>query len=168
MKPRIRKLASKKERLVGLLAVEILLALYDQTEQGRQFISEFCYFLLTNVLEQLNIRDPDVRANLARALFRLNTDRHGSGDEQACSKDHGRQIFRDLFGMGELTPIRARFKVDSSLTPAYIVSDTKDPEPTRGQMKLIRKLKVAVEKGNVRERTAATMTILKLCDSTVT
>ncbi|KAN0091568.1 hypothetical protein V8E55_005134 [Tylopilus felleus] len=43
--------------------------------------------------------------------------------------------------------------------------DTKDPEPTRGQMKLIRKLKVAVEKGNVRERTAATMTILKLCDT---
>lgn len=36
VKPRIRELARKDDRLVGLLAVEILLALYDQNEQGRQ------------------------------------------------------------------------------------------------------------------------------------
>ena len=39
VKPRMRELASKDERLVGLLAVEILLALYDPTERSTRHIS---------------------------------------------------------------------------------------------------------------------------------
>ena len=38
-------------------------------------------------------------------------------------------------------------------------------ELSEHQRKFIRILKRAVEKGNARERTAATMTLLKLCES---
>ena len=44
-----------------------------------------------------------------------------------------------------------------------IVSDA--TELSEPQRKLIRELKKAIQKGNARERTAATMTILKLCES---
>ncbi|KAN0091571.1 Uncharacterized alpha/beta hydrolase domain (DUF2235) domain containing protein [Tylopilus felleus] len=124
VKPRIRKLASKNEHLVGLLAVEILFALYDRNDQG-----------------QLDFRDTHVRANLASALIRWETDRHGLADGQNPSVDPGKQILRDFFGLD------AR-------------------ELNLKQKKLIGELKMSVQKESDRERTAATMTLLKLCETT--
>ena len=101
MKPRIRELAGKDERLVGLLAVEILLALYDSNDRGRQHVVGLVFLLLTKVLDQLNTRDTHVRANLAGALVRLNPDSHDSADRQGRGIDPGHQILRHLFGLGE-------------------------------------------------------------------
>lgn len=61
---------------------------------GSRFL-DLCSPLTFHVLEQqLNIRDPRVRANLASALVRLNPDRRNSADP-------GQQILRQLFGLGE-------------------------------------------------------------------
>ncbi|KAG9309255.1 hypothetical protein JVU11DRAFT_10738 [Chiua virens] len=125
VKPRLRQLAKRKEGLVGLLAVEILLALYDPQEQQ----------------QQLNIRSANVRANLASALVRLQPERRNSGDETG-GMDPGQQILRRLFGLdAENLSVQHR--------------------------KLIGELTRAVRNGNVRERTASTMTLLKLCETTI-
>ncbi|KAF8554223.1 hypothetical protein OG21DRAFT_1115422 [Imleria badia] len=124
VKPRFRELAGKDERLVGLLAVEILLALYDPNDQE----------------QQLNIRDARVRANLAGALVRLTPERHDSGDEPGRGVDPGQLILRRLFGLDA-------------------------PELNEQQRTLIGELKKAVQKGDARERIAATMTLLKLCET---
>ncbi|KAF8552014.1 hypothetical protein OG21DRAFT_1466371 [Imleria badia] len=123
VKPRIRELARQDERLVGLLAVQILLSLCDPNDQG-----------------QLNIRDAHVRANLSNALARLNPERHYSADGHSRNVDPGEQILRHIFGLDA----------------------TELSEPQR---KLIGELKLAVQKGNPRERTEATMTLLKLCET---
>ena len=118
------------------------------------------YFLPNQCLDQLNIRNAHVRANLASALIRLNPDRHDSADGQAPNEDPEQQVLRRLFGLGELLS-SSRFK--RWLTMPHFVSGAdalSDP-----QRRLIRELKKAVQKGNVRERTAATLTLLKLCES---
>ncbi|KAG8214236.1 hypothetical protein J3R82DRAFT_11044 [Butyriboletus roseoflavus] len=119
VKPRIRELAREDERLVGLIAVEILLALYDPGDQ-----------------DQLDIHDPRIRANLASALSHLNCNRHNAADGR---DDPGKQILHRLFGLY-----------------ATALSDQ--------QRILLGELKKAVQKGSARERTAATMTLLKLCE----
>lgn len=101
VKPRIRELAKKNERLVGLLAIEILLALYDQGEQGKWCVLVSVLSLTIHGLEQLNIRNANVRANLARALCRLNSDPRDSAGEQGHGADPGHQILCQLFGLGE-------------------------------------------------------------------
>lgn len=40
MKPRIRELARADDRLIGVLAVEILLALYNPRDQGKEYVLE--------------------------------------------------------------------------------------------------------------------------------
>lgn len=62
---------------------------------------DLCSRLTFHVLDQLNIRDAHVRANLATALVRLSPDRHDSADGQGHSVDPGQRILRDLFGLGE-------------------------------------------------------------------
>ncbi|KAF8134259.1 hypothetical protein EV363DRAFT_885151 [Boletus edulis] len=123
VKPRIRVLATKRDGLVGHLAAEILLVLYDPDGQN-----------------QLDIHDTRARANLASALVRLNLEKHGSADDEGSSVDPRQQILRRLFGLD-----------------AEELSDL--------QKELIGALKKAVEKCNARERTVATMTLLKLCES---
>ena len=44
VKSRIMELASKNDRLIGLLAVEISLALYDPTDHGMSHMIGFVYF----------------------------------------------------------------------------------------------------------------------------
>ncbi|KAF8134270.1 hypothetical protein EV363DRAFT_1098078, partial [Boletus edulis] len=123
VKPRIKKLTTKHEGLVGQLAVEILLALHEQNDRN-----------------QLDIHNTRVRVNLASVLVRLNLERHDPADGEGRSVDPGQKILRHLFGLD-----------------ATQLSDD--------QKRLIGELKKAVEKGNARERTAATMTLLKLCES---
>ena len=101
MRPKIRELARKKERLVGLLAVEILLALYNPGDRGRQHVSVLVFCSPTTAVERLDTRNAHVRANLAGALIRLNPDRHDSADGQGRGVDPGQQILRNLFGLGE-------------------------------------------------------------------
>ncbi|KAF8445037.1 hypothetical protein L210DRAFT_3059908 [Boletus edulis BED1] len=125
VKPRIKKLATKHEGLVGQLAVEILLALHEQNDRN-----------------QLNIHNTRVRVNLASVLVRLNLERHDPADGEGRSVDPGQKILRHLFGLD-----------------ATQLSDD--------QKRLIGELKKAVEKGNARERTAATMTLLKLCETAI-
>ncbi|KAG8214234.1 hypothetical protein J3R82DRAFT_11042 [Butyriboletus roseoflavus] len=127
VKPRIRELAREDERLVGLIAVEILLALYDPGDQ---------------VLDQLDIHDPRIRANLASALVGLNPNRHNATDGEGRDVDPGQQILRRLFGLD-----------------AAALNDQ--------QRKLLGELKKAIQKGSARERTAATMTLLKLCETDI-
>ena len=59
------------------------------------------FLLLTNVLDQINIRDGRIRANLAGALVRFNPEKHNSADEQSRGVDSGQQVLRQLFGLGE-------------------------------------------------------------------
>ena len=103
VKPRIRELAIKDERLVGPLAVEILLALYDGKEllTGTQHVFGHVFSLLTTVLEQLKLHNARFRANLACALVRLNPEKHNPADEQSHGPDSVQQILRRLFGLGE-------------------------------------------------------------------
>ena len=101
VKPRIRELASK-EGLVGLLAVQVLLALYDENERCRSRFLDNRLLLLTNVLaQQLDMRNARVRANLASTLVRLNFGRQDSADGQGYSIDPGQQILRQVYGLGE-------------------------------------------------------------------
>ena len=126
---------------------------------GSSFL-DLCFFLLTKVSDQLDTRGAHVRANLASALVRMNPDRHDSADGQGRDIDPGQQMLRQLFGLGGWRSSR-RFERD--LTVAFFVSDA--AELSEPQRKLISELKNAVQKGNARERTAATMTLLKLCES---
>ncbi|KAF8445043.1 hypothetical protein L210DRAFT_3060227 [Boletus edulis BED1] len=121
VKPGIRKLATMCEGLVGYLAAEILLVLYDPNDQN-----------------ELNIHDKRVRANIASALVRLSLEGHDSAAGEGSSIDHRQQLLRHFFGLD--------------------AEELSDP-----QRKFIRGLKQAVEKGKARERTAATMTLLKFC-----
>ena len=101
MKPRLRELAGKDERLVGLLAVEVLFALYDSEEPGGQHVLDMCCLFLIKVLAQLDFRNAHVRANLAGALVRLNPGRRNSADGEGRGIDPGQQQLRRLFGLGE-------------------------------------------------------------------
>ncbi|KAG9309245.1 hypothetical protein JVU11DRAFT_10725 [Chiua virens] len=124
IKHHLRELARKDEGLVGLLAVEVLLALYDPSEK-----------------EHLDCHDIHVRANLASAMVHLNHGGFDSADGPSRrGGDAGQKILHRLFGLGV-----------HKLTDAH--------------EKLIKELKNAVQKGNVRERTIATMTLLKLCET---
>ena len=58
-----------------------------------------CLRLTFHDLDQLNIHNPRIRANLAGALARLNPNGHDSVNGQSHSVDPG--ILSRLFGLGE-------------------------------------------------------------------
>jgi hypothetical protein len=107
VKPRIRELAGAPQLLmkrptwlpwigryarrdgVGLIAVEILLALYDRN--GRLLVLGLLLSFDVNLSDKLNIRDARVRENLASALVYLNPVR----------ADRGQQTLRRVFGLGK-------------------------------------------------------------------
>ena len=60
------------------------------------------YFLPIRCLDQLDIRNAHVQANLVSVLLRLNPDRHGSADGHAPNEDPEQQVLHRLFGLGEL------------------------------------------------------------------
>ncbi|KAG8214237.1 hypothetical protein J3R82DRAFT_11045 [Butyriboletus roseoflavus] len=124
VKTRLRQLAREDEGLVGLLAIELLLALYDPDDR--------------NQLD--TIHDSRMRAKLASALIHLNSDGHNAADGHGRSVDPIRQMLHRLYGFH-----------------AMALSDQ--------QRTLLGELKKSVQKRNTRERAAATMTLLKLCES---
>jgi hypothetical protein len=129
------------------------------TRVGSTFL-DLCRLFLTKVLGQLDLRIAHVRANLAGALVRLNPGRHDSADGHGRGIDPGQQQLRHLFGLGER---RSSWRFERDLTMTSFVSDA--TELNGHQIKFIGELKKAVQKGNSRERTAATLTLLKLCES---
>ncbi|KIJ60018.1 hypothetical protein HYDPIDRAFT_190199 [Hydnomerulius pinastri MD-312] len=86
VKPRLRELASTHKCLVGQLAVEVLLALYDPEDpKGRL---------------ETSLRDSSFRANLASALSRPNVDSpQDSGSNSSASE--GDKALRQLFGLDD-------------------------------------------------------------------
>ena len=160
VKPRIRELAGKQERLVGLRAVEILLALYDSNDPGRQHVFGPVLLFLTIVLDRLDFRHAHVRANLTGALVHLISGRHDSADGHGRGIGLGQQQLQRLFGLGER---RSSGRFERDLTMTSFVSDA--TELNVHQINLIGELKNVVQKGNARERAAATLTLLKLCGS---
>ena len=125
---------------------------------GSTFL-DFCLLFLTIVLDRLDLRDAHVRANLAD-LISLNPGRNDSADGHDRGIDPGQQQLRRLFGLGER---RSTGRFERDLTMTSFVSDA--TELNVHQINLIGELKNAVQKGNARERTAATLTLLKLCES---
>ncbi|KAF8554212.1 hypothetical protein OG21DRAFT_1522574 [Imleria badia] len=127
LKPRLRELAGEREDLVGMLAAEALVALYN-----------------TNDEEHLNVglRNPNFRANIAGTLVRLNPNNSRTTTTTTTNSNarSGYEILRHLFSLDA-----------ESLS-----------EP---QKNLIGELKAVIETGKALERTAATMTILKLCEN---
>ncbi|KAF8554218.1 hypothetical protein OG21DRAFT_1115120 [Imleria badia] len=98
----------------------------------------------TNDEEHLNVglRNPNFRANIAGTLVRLNPNNNRTTTTTNSNARSGYEILRHLFGLDA-----------ESLS-----------EP---QKNLIGELKTAIETGKPRERTAATMTLLKLCETPI-
>ncbi|KAF8833616.1 hypothetical protein BDN67DRAFT_985910, partial [Paxillus ammoniavirescens] len=139
--PRLRYLAQNHQGRVGLLAVETLLELYEEanTEAEQHALTE-------------RLLNGTFRANLAHVfnLFSGADDRNLSGNYDGHARSG---VLRRLFGLGDGNVICS----DALKTP-----DEQALQST--QKELIRHLQLAIAESNASERTAATLTLLKLCE----
>ncbi|KAG9309257.1 hypothetical protein JVU11DRAFT_10740 [Chiua virens] len=156
VKPRLRELAKKAVGPVGSLAVEILLVLYDPNEQQTP-----------NEQEQLDIRNANVRANLANVLVRLNPNIQGSGDSSANLQVHLASPLVRLKHGGRDSSDGSGDNVDPGQETLRRLFGLNAPTLKSEQKKFILELKLAIQHGSTRERTASTMTVLKLFESKV-
>jgi hypothetical protein len=124
LKPRLRQLAEKYQGRVGLLAVEVLLELYDaeegKTKEGEQRFHRSPFLVVTTVFvsEQAalikRLLNNNFRANLAYVFNLLNVtdDRSPSSNRDGEAGNHS---LRELFGLGDGKDFRM-FLVRSDLT----------------------------------------------------